>query len=354
MSVGRTAVLAIAWLGAVLGLVILSQSFGGESTRFIGIADDQEQTIRFRTAVEIISYGFVSGQEVAVGDLILEARRPELEAELLIIAEKIHALNSGNRESRASMEAEIVRLQADLQAELTELDSEVRTNLARRDAARTLMSGFGSETTDTARIDAEIQSLRTRRDALRRAAQARIDDLGSRLAATDRPIDAQIAELAKRRTALESERAELRVFAEVPGRVGSVLFQVGETVPPFQPVLTVHGSRPTFIKGYIHEGVSNDVEVNQRVWVRPANSLARVRWYDGTVKGLGSRMVEFPERLKINPLAQAWGREVVVSLAGDHELLLGEKVEVRLDRPDVWLGVVPGWFAELFATEADT
>lgn len=331
------AILLLAWLSALGGMLSISVYYAGESSQFFGIADDQEQTIRFKSSVEIVNFGFVSGQRVATGDLIVEVRRLDLEAELQIIQERIQALKFGNREARASMQSEIVQLQADLQATTTELDSEIRHLRARQNAARNFLDGMGREAnTDGSRESPEQQeiiSLQIRKRALQRSTAAKISDLNSRLATPERPVDAQIAELVKQQQNLERQKTELSVYAKIDGRVGSVLFKVGDTVPPYEPVLTVHGSKPTFIKGYIHENVLNGVTLEQTVWVRSANSTHAVAWNKGVVESLGSRIVEFPVRLKVNPLAQAWGREVVIRLEDDHSLLLGEKVSVQLEQP---------------------
>lgn len=329
------AILLIAWLAALGVLAALSMYYTGESSKFFGIADDQEQTIRFTTPVEIVSYGFVAGQEVDEGDLIVAVRQPELVAELEIIRERSQALKFGNRESRASMESEIVQLESDRQAQLSELDSQIRNLKARQDAAASILTGLGTNGSyagDPA-LGQEIGSLQVRKRALNRSIAARIDDLNSRLANSERPVDAQIAELAQRRRDLERQQTEQTVYAKLSGQVGSVLFKVGEMVPPYQPVLTVHGTRPTFIKGYIHENVVNGVTLGQTVWVQSSNATRGNVWFEGIVESLGSRIVEFPLRLKVNPLAQAWGREVVIQLNDEHALLLGEKVSVQLDRP---------------------
>lgn len=331
------AVLLAAWMLALIGLAVISRHYGGESDRFFGISDDQEQTVRFTMPVQIESYGFVSGQEVGAGDLIVEVRQPDIDAEIQIVAERIQGLKFGNRETRASMQSEIVQQDADLQASLTELDSQIRGLRARADAARTILQGLDRDSSDGAgpAVRREIDSLTERKHAIRRATAARINDLSSRLAASKRPVDAQIAELEQRQRDLERQQADLRVFAQFTGRVGSVLFKVGETVPPYQPVLTLHGSRPSFIRGYIHEDVFNDVRLRQTVWVQSLSSLHADIWHEGVVESIGSRIVEFPVRLKVNPLMQAWGREVLVRLRDDHTLLLGEKVHVQLERPVV-------------------
>ncbi len=331
------AILLLAWLSALGGMIAISLHYAGESTQFFGIADDQEQTIRFKAPVEIVNFGFVSGQKVAAGDLIVEVRRLDLEAELQIIQERIQALKFGNREARASMQSEIVQLQADLQATTTELDSEIRRLRARQSATRSFLGGMGRDDNASAKgpspLQQEIASLQVRKRALQRSTSAKIGDLNSRLATPERPVDAQIAELLKQQQNLERQKTALSVHAKIDGRVGSVLFKVGGTVPPYEPVVTVHGSKPTFIKGYIHENVLNGVTLEQSVWVRSANSTHAVAWHVGVVESLGSRIVEFPVRLKVNPLAQAWGREVVIRLQDDHALLLGEKVSVQLEQP---------------------
>ena len=348
MSVGRSGrVLLLAWMVSLVGLLAISMRFSGESTRFSGIADDQEQTIRFTSAVEIGRYGFVSGQEVEPGDLIVEVRQIELDTQLQLIEEKIQALKFGNRESRASMQAAIIQLQADLEGSSAELDSQIHKLRARQEMTKELLVDL--EETDRQRgerpIQQEIESLQTRKWANQRAANSKIDDLKSRLATSERPVDAQIAELQKQREDLERQRSELKVYAELSGRVGSVLFKIGETVPPYQPVVTIHGSSPSFVKGYIHESVLNGVQLKQQVWVRPASTMRAEQWHPGTVESLGSRIVEFPDRLKVNPLAQAWGREVVIRLSADHSLLLGEKVDVQLEPPVSRLQVIKTAFA---------
>lgn len=342
-------VLTGAWIVALALIVAISNSFAGKSKHFLGVADDQEQIIRFASAVEISALGFVPGQAVQLGDLLVEVRQPELDAELQIANERLQALKYGNRESRTSMESEIVHLQSELQARIAELDSDIEDLRVRKNAAESIMNGFdnGAESDGTSPIRDQIANLNVQKRALSRATAARINDLRSRLDTPERAIDAQIAELEKRREDVVRRQQELLVRAQLDGRIGSVLFQVGDTVPPYQPVLTVHGTRPSFVKGYIHENVVNDVVTGQTVWIRSVNSTRDEDWIEGVVEGLGSRIVEFPPRLKVNPMSQAWGREVVIEISRNNALLLGEKVSVQLEKPSR-IGDVRALFAKAF------
>ncbi|MCK5666567.1 MAG: hypothetical protein KAI17_23915, partial [Thiotrichaceae bacterium] len=162
-----------------------------------------------------------------------------------------------------------------------------------------------------------------------------IDGLSQQINSTNRPIDEQINELHTRKEELQRQSVGLKVKAQFDGRIGSVNFKAGELVSPFQPVMSVHSHIPRYIKGYINENILNDVKVAQTVWV---NSIAFNKEESpmvGIVESLGNRIVEYPERLKKNPLIPAWGREVIVRLNNlDNSLLFGEKVRVHLENPE--------------------
>lgn len=329
------ALLLFAWAAALAGIIAITLVYDGQSTSFAGIADDQEQTVRFTAAVEILSYSVVPGQQVSPGDPVVTVRRPDLDAGLAIANEKMQALVSRNREVRASMESEIVQEQAELQAMLTDFNAKIAALSARRDAATGLFAeltpGNNRQRTDPFRD--QLASLKEGRDASRRSAESKIANLAARLKDNQRPIDAEIAEVAKRIDEINRQRNALTQTAQFKGQVGSVLFRTGETVPPFQALLTIHGSEPSFVKGFIHENVRNDVQINQPVWVSPTQGAGSNKRYRGVVASLGSRIVEFPDRLKVSPIAQAWGREVVVRLDLGHSLLLGERVQINLEKP---------------------
>lgn len=55
----------------------------------------------------------------------------------------------------------------------------------------------------------------------------------------------------------------------------------------------------------------------------------------GTVVGVGARIVEYPVRLRKNPVLQTWGREVLVKIPGNNRFILGEKVVITSSEPRV-------------------
>ena len=147
------------------------------------------------------------------------------------------------------------------------------------------------------------------------------------MSASKKPISVKKHQVENRLDELDRQAQELIIHADFTGRIGSINFKQGERVPSFKGVLTVHGLYPETVKGYIHENVSNDARIGQRVWVYASRNHNQPP-VPGVIESLGNRMVEYPERLKVNPRVRSWGREVNIRLDKNNPLLLGEKVQI--------------------------
>jgi len=333
------------WGISIVALGILAFGFRGESAHFFGIADDQEQTILFESPVDIVRILVVEGEEVYQGQLLMEVHRDALRSELVIVDEQLTELQTRDRESAASLEAHYASLQSQQRAQQANLDSKIQSLQSRYDLNQRLLTqldGINDRQQDSATspLLAEIEGLSRERRHLTASLQAEINNLESQINADMHPIDAQIAELKERKSALQHQATKLTIRANFDGRVGSMMFRTGEIVPPFQPILTVYASSPSYVTGYIHETVINKVKIGQHVWVQSMTSGEEAPFIESLVESLGTRIVEYPERLKKNPLVAAWGREAVVKLSEPHPLLLGEKVIVLLDKPGTTLSRV--------------
>jgi multidrug resistance efflux pump len=156
-----------------------------------------------------------------------------------------------------------------------------------------------------------------------------------------RPATAQLSKLEKRKNALLIEQSALKVKASAQAKIGSILYQPGDIVKAFDPVMTMHSTQPHSVKGYIHESVLNDVKIGQKVWIESlGGGSALTTTIRGKVVSLGSRMVEYPDRLKHQSMTKSFGREVIVELDNENELLLSEKVKVSVNQPQSLLA----WF----------
>ncbi len=328
------------WALSFLTLVALATLLSGESSHFYGIADDQEQTISFEQPVEIVRTLVVEGEEVQQGDLLMEVHRISLNSSLAIIDEELQELESRNTEETETLRSRLVTLKSTQEAQRTVIDNQIQKLQSRYDLNRNLVKQLDDRNNQDnlaapqiSPILDEIIGLRKQRHHMMTAVQAEIDNIEFQLNVSERPIYAQISALKEKRSELVRQMTNFRIYAIFSGRVGSILFKPGETISPYQPILTVHSSNPSYVKAYINENVLNRVKLNQTVWVQSSTQQSTDTVIAAKVESLGSRIVEYPERLKKNPLVAAWGREVVVRLSDTHALLMGEKVIVQLNEP---------------------
>lgn len=141
------------------------------------------------------------------------------------------------------------------------------------------------------------------------------------------PLAVDIRDLTEELEYLENQKKNLYIFAEVSGIVGGVNFKRGEKVPSFTSVVTLSPENPTYVEGFVHENLHTKLEVGKRVTVIPVSSETEP--IEGKIVSVGARIVLIPPRLMPNPMAQAWGREVVVEIPRQNGLLLGEKVQIK-------------------------
>ena len=267
--------LPIFWMASIIALMLLSMSLEDESRNFFGIAENSEQTVVFNNSLEIVRIPFLQGQKVKSGEIILEARQYDLQAEIKI-------------------------------------------------------------------VDAKLQELRSR-DNLNLVILNQLKEKHF-LNKNNKIQDSRIAELIGRKAELKRQVDSLTVRAQFDGYIGSVSHHTGETVAPFQPILTVSRSKPEYIKGYIQESVISEISLNQHVWVRSVSRYDGVSEMKGTIESIGNKIVEYPLRLKRNPSISAWGHEVLIHLPAEHEFLFGEKVKVMLAAPQTLEKRLNVWF----------
>jgi hypothetical protein len=123
---------------------------------------------------------------------------------------------------------------------------------------------------------------------------------------------------------LTEEKRKLFIVSQINGIIGAVYFKDGEKVSPFTPIITLHTESPSFISGYINEITYSSIQLGQTVRIQ---SLAQEgTTLTGVVTGIGSKIVEYPIRLRRLPEVQMWGREIIIKIPEQNKFLLGEKV----------------------------
>lgn len=141
------------------------------------------------------------------------------------------------------------------------------------------------------------------------------------------PLSAEIAALEDEVGFLRLQRNNLYIYADIDGIVGSVNYKVGETVQPYQPIVTISKESPTFVQGFVYERLQTGLSIGSSVTVTSTTNVGTS--IEGTVVSLGSRFVEIPARISQAPAnAPVWGREVMIEIPPNSQLLLNERVVI--------------------------
>jgi multidrug resistance efflux pump len=345
----KKALLPIFWIIALIGIFQLADSFKSKSEHFFGLADTREQSISFQYPVEIVQALAVEGEDAKQGMPILVVRRNDLSSSRTTLDEQIRKLELDKKEAKATITSQIQSLTANKQSTLADIDQQIHaieTRIQLNRQNRILLesiSGVPNNEIPPAPETFEVLDLEKKRHFAAKAIQAEIDNLTTQLNSTNRPIDAQIAELKNNKAELQRQNKSLTVTAQFNGRIGSVLYKPSDLVAAYQPIMTVHSTTPRSVKGYVHENILNEVKVGQTVWVKSLGLDHDTPPLEGVVESLGNRIVDYPERLKKDPQISTFGREVVVGLPSNNPLLFGEKVDISLNQkapPFQWLDVV--------------
>lgn len=258
------------WLFAVL--IIVGFNFQAKKThKFVGVTDSKEVNINSKHAVVIKSINVIAGQPIKSGQLLVELEREDLRQQINEVSHN-----------------------------LEELRAEFKLNSA---------------------LTLNLKSIKTTRKRKGKSANAKKTGEDEAL------ISIQIRSLENRLAFLKKEEEELYIFSNFDGHIGSVNYKNGESASPFDPILTMHKTTPTFVRGYIHENLSHHIAVDKRVTIKALSSKQEVV---GVIKSVGTRIIEFPERFRRSLNSKIWGREVMVQLPKDNTYLLGEKVFMEM------------------------
>jgi len=349
-------ILGLVWLSALAVIVMASQGERKESTSFYGIAETGEIAINSENAVEIKKIHVVPGQKIDKDVLILELSRPELSIRINEISHQLEELKVKKIIEDSAIKSQIKQLEAQEASTKSEIEYRIRQIETQHDINKGLMSELKSidnakGTTQSSDfnnpMDLKIESLNKELEMARNLIQIKIKLLKYELNSPENAYSIQLESLEKQLKLLKEEERNLLIYSQISGVIGSVNCKEGEKISPFTPICTLHTQSPSYIIGYIHENVYNKVAGGSRLKI--ASLADRNNSTLGEVVGVGSRIVEYPARLRRRPEYQLWGREIQIRIPQGNRFLLGEKVLISppgLDEKSRW-----AWLKNYFKKE---
>lgn len=324
------------WFFVLAILFIISLNLNGESTDFYGICETKEIIINSDYPVEVKKIHIIEGQTIAKNDTLIELHRPDL---LLKISETSHLLDElkAQKNAKASLSrSQIRQLKAQQKTRINEIRAQIRQLEAQYELNKTLTAELKSFSHQSSKQDQsdnqnplkiKIANLKKELAFVLNPSKIKINMLENELTTNGNQVNIHILRLENELRMLLEEKTKLVIFSQIDGIIGSVNFKEGEKVSPFTAIVTLHNRSPSYIKGYIHENVYNKVTFGQQVRI---NSLTdKGNNTSGQIVGVGSRIVDYPIRLRTRQEIPIWGREVIIKIAENNHFLLGEKVLIK-------------------------
>jgi multidrug resistance efflux pump len=327
----------------IVAMAVITLAMRNESTSFAGIADAKEIVINVQSAVEIKKIRVGPGQVVNEGDTLVEINNVsennrDLDIKISSIRHEIDELNTRKNAHVNLSRSEVRQLKSQQEERKNQITAQIQQLESEYEINRNLMSDLKSIKKETAAVNEnsipnnpitlKIDNLKKELKRIQDSSQITLDRLHNEQSVSGDPFNDQVRQLEDELKMLESQKLDMFILARISGMIGTVDFKEGEKVSPFTPILTLHAISPSFIRGYIHENSYSKVEIGKKVLISSMD-VKKLKIF-GEVIGVGSRIVEYPMRLRKYPDLQLWGREVTIKIPDGNKLLLGEKVSISI------------------------
>ena len=310
-----------------------STNFKQEAAIFYGFAENKETEINLDHPVEVNKIHVSPGQSVKQGELLLEVSHVEYEHDISQEVNEIESLKIKEKLWRTEKEADMKLLRSKHEAELKKIDVEISEIQKEKKYQESLFEGLENIDNEKRKIiydplAEKIRVLEAEKNELVKIHQTEFSNIQDALNNPANPFRKEIEGKNTEIALKKNKISKLSVTAPSDGLIGNVHCKEAENISSFKTLISFYEPNPSQVKGYLHEEMIVEVNVNDSLLVRSLNQEENK--YFGVVKGLGSRIVEIPERMRRIPEIKTYGREVLIEIPLDNKLLQKEKVVIEI------------------------
>jgi len=308
-------------------MVISFRYFRGSGHSSVGVTYAKEYKINAEKSAIISTIPVVPGQQVKVGDLLVELTSPELEIEIEKMQSKISAARAEQLEKAKLAHSEVALIRAEQGIEIEEINTDITQAEAELQLNRKLTKEVTSGAAETGDhpLEKKIQSLKQQRAKREEAASIRIQDIRQESETEQRLLENQTKLLERELALMQDEKRKLSKVATSDGVIENVYVKQSEQVDAYTALLSVNPVHPTSVVGYL-VGKKQELPVGAEVSIKSYEHPQFV--VAGKVIGYGS-VVELPQILQKSTAVKAFGREVFIEIAPQNGFAAGEKVLIR-------------------------
>jgi len=317
---------------AVYLLYAVGSNFQSEGAFFYGFAENKETELNLDVDCMISKVYVTPGEEVKAGQLLLEANQAKFELKISDLEFDLKEQEITTIQERAKLKNEIAQLEIKKQSQLAELDADIRSLEAKIALNEKMFDQISSidipeESKQNTPARMELEELKANRSNIVAPLDKQLALLQTQLKKVGTPQQLNKKRINKERELVDIEKNKLKVFAPTDGLIGNVHCIDGENISAFNTLISFYERNPTLVKGYVHEKLILQVKLEDELKV--SSSQHPDHEVTGKVVGLGTRIVEIPERLRKIADFKTYGREVLIRIPAENPFLQKEKVTLN-------------------------
>ena len=322
----------------ILILVLLwnmNLQYQKQTVVFYGFAENKETEINLEHAIRVDQIFITTGQKINKGEPLIEVSHNKLPLKLNDLVYEEEEARVKRMLWEDEVKGSIDKLMSKKAVKKSEISAEIEKIKAKVEHNRSLVKGLenveeNTKTTYSQETKARIAALGQELQTSVLPLDTEINRLRQKLISNN-PYNVELKKLKSEQEFYEDKGRKLSIDAPSDGLVGNVHCKEAENIPAFRTLITFYEENPTLVKGYVHEKAVIHVNVGDSLMV--SSSLQKDYKCQGVITGLGSRIVEIPDRLRKYPEIKNYGREVLIKIPSDNKFLQKEKVVLKLNSP---------------------
>lgn len=310
----------------------LHSSLGQEVVSFYGFAENKETEINFNYPVVIRKIHVSPGERVEKGAPLLDIYRIKSKETLSDQPFRIAELRAKAENWSADKRGAIKLVEVQKQRKLAEIEASIQEVQEEQRLHAKLYEGLQNIDPKEGQNSSFAERIRSLEEAKRLATATfdqEIQNLEAALKIGNNPYFAEIERLKAEQDFEEDQKViDFQLTAPTDGLIGTIYCKEAEHIPSYKTLLSFYEPNPSLVKGFIQEDLMLQVAVNDSFLVRSTKD-PDIAYY-GKVTGLGSRIVEIPERLRKMPNLKTYGRELLITIPENNAFLQKEKTILEL------------------------
>jgi len=319
----------------VLLLWKLNGTMNKEVVSFYGFAENKETEINFNYPVVVGDIKVRPGEFVKEGTPLIDLYRIKaketLEEEPFKIAELRAKESIWKTEKDNELQAlankkalAVEKINTDIQ----KLKQQASFNESLYKDLKSIQQGQKNESP----IVAKIKALERERSLIQANYATQVKAIQKELKVGKNPYAIAIDRLkAEKRFSEATKKQFSEITAPTDGVIGNIHCKEAEHIPSYKTLVTFYEPNPTLVKGFVQEDLLLHVAVKDSFIIRSTKDP--LIFCKGEVVGLGSRIIEIPERLRKILDMKTYGREVLVAIPAENPFLQKEKVILEFVNP---------------------